>query len=167
MRNLKNLFTAGALSLSTAALFLTGCQSTPFSNRTDERAEGQIANDNRITSQVKSGLAQEPVYKFNDVGVKTFAGTVQLSGFVNTDQQKARAGQIAQNVPGVQRVDNNLSIKPELPSPTGREWRAPVIENNKENNAWPNNSDIYRRNNNNQPVGTGNNTNNAPVQTTK
>jgi hypothetical protein len=46
---------------------------------------------------------------------------VQLSGFVNTEQQKDRAGEIAEHVPGVANVVNNISLKPQQPSmPTGR-----------------------------------------------
>jgi hypothetical protein len=46
------------------------------------------------------------------VHVNTFRGDVQLSGFVDNEQQKERAGQIAREVAGVQNVTNNLEIKP-------------------------------------------------------
>ena len=104
----------------------TGCESSSWGRRNDERTSGQAVNDSRITSQVKQKLADEPVYKFNDVDVKTFAGVVQLSGFVNTDQQRGRAGELAQQVPGVTNVVNSLTIKPQLPAPTGRPNQAPI-----------------------------------------
>jgi hypothetical protein len=75
-----------------------------------------------ITETVEEKLQAEPVYKFSDVDVKTFAGVVQLSGFVGTEEQKARAGEVAQHVDGVTRVVNNITLIPrtnEL-SPTGR-----------------------------------------------
>ena len=34
-------------------------------------------------SAVRRGLQAEPVYKFDEIDVKTFNGTVQLSGFVD------------------------------------------------------------------------------------
>ncbi len=123
MRILKACLLIGGLG---GALALTGCE-TWFHHR-DERSEGQLINDNRITSLVKQDLAREPVYKFQNVGVQTFGGTVQLSGFVNTEDQKRRAGEVAQHVMGVQRVENGIALKPNL-SRTGRE-QAPIEQNN-------------------------------------
>ncbi len=115
-----------------ATIGFTGCQ-TWTGHRTDERTAGQVTNDNRITSEVKSELAREPVFKFHDVDVKTFEGVVQLSGFVNTEEQKQRAGAVAQQTPGVARVVNNITLKPSQgPTPTGRINQepapAPIVE---------------------------------------
>lgn len=127
MRNIKALFVVGGCSAALALTALTGCQSTQWGHK-DERAEGQRANDDRITAQVKERLAEEPVYKFNSVDVKTFSGVVQLSGFVNDQQQKSRAGQIAQQVAGVNRVENAITLKPNEPAaPTGRNYQAPIV----------------------------------------
>ncbi len=126
MRNLKHLFVLGSCAAAAALAALTGCQSTQWGHK-DERAQWQRANDNRITAQVRERLTDEPVYKFNSVDVKTFGGVVQLSGFVNSDQQKARAGQIAQQVAGVSRVENAITLKPNEPTtPTGRN-QAPIV----------------------------------------
>ena len=46
-----------------------------------------------------------------DVNVDTFKGTVQLSGFVDTADQKSRAGEVAKTVQGVTEVKNNLQMK--------------------------------------------------------
>jgi len=43
--------------------------------------------------------------------VETFKSTVQLSGFVNTRDQKNRAGDIARKVKGVNDVENNITVK--------------------------------------------------------
>jgi len=117
------------LGLSLSTVLLTGCQSTR-----DERASGQVVDDNRITAQVKDGLSHEPVYKFNDVDVKTFGGVVQLSGFVNSDQQRARAGELAQQVTGVSKVVNGITLKsPQPTTPTGRPNQAPIDTNSSPN----------------------------------
>ncbi len=79
-----------------------------------------MSDDNRITKNVKKELNDAPIYKFTDVDVKTFNGVVQLSGFVNTQDQKQNATEIAQRVSGVSQVINNIMLKPEGTTPTGR-----------------------------------------------
>jgi len=44
------------------------------------------------------------------VNVRVLRGTVQLSGFVNSSQQKSQAADIAKNTPGVHDVVNNITI---------------------------------------------------------
>jgi osmotically-inducible protein OsmY len=116
MKNFK-----GILILTTAIALgtFTGCQSW-FHRGTSERSEGRVVDDKRITHQVQAELKTEPVYKFDDVDVKTFDGVVQLSGFVNTEEQKRRAAELAQHIPGVAQVVNNITLKPQAPTPTGR-----------------------------------------------
>jgi osmotically-inducible protein OsmY len=109
MRNLKNLVLVGGAA---AIVALTGCEMIENHNKTSDRSAGRELDDKVITETVKKDLNQEPVYKFGDVDVKTFGGVVQLSGFVNTDEQKQRAAQIAQHVDGVSQVVNNISLKP-------------------------------------------------------
>ncbi len=125
MRNIKSL---AAVGMSVVALAgLTACASW---HRDTDRTAGRMVDDNRITSRVKSELNREPTYKFNDVDVKTFAGVVQLSGFVNSDEQKQRAGQIAQSTPGVTQVINSITLKPQqTPTPTGRSTNGQLEQN--------------------------------------
>jgi len=49
--------------------------------------------------------------KYAGVDVKTFKGTVQLSGFVENRAQKSRAADLAKGVEGVKEVENNILIK--------------------------------------------------------
>jgi hyperosmotically inducible protein len=85
----------------------------------DERSAGRTLDDKHLTERIRESLDTDPVYKFNNVGIKAFAGEVQLSGFVNTDEQKRRATEIAQQTPGVTKVYDALAIKPSAPTPTG------------------------------------------------
>jgi hyperosmotically inducible protein len=117
MRNLKKLVLAGGASAIIAVVTLTGCQMTGHSS--GDRTAGRALDDKHITMNVEEKLREEPVYKFSDVDVKTFAGVVQLSGFVSSDEQKRRAGELAQRVEGVSRVVNNITLKPNM-APTGR-----------------------------------------------
>ncbi len=101
---------------------LTGCEMMQHHNETADRTAGRALDDKTITEAVKHDLNQEPVYKFSDVDVRAFNGTVQLSGFVNTDEQKRRAGEIAQRVYGVTQVENNISLKQSNLEPTSRPY---------------------------------------------
>jgi hypothetical protein len=122
---------------------ITGCST--WHQKTAERSEGRMVDDHKIASGVKTKLKEEPVYKFSDVAVRTFDGVVQLSGFVNTDDQKRRAAELAQQVPGVVEVQNNISLKPNTQnfSPTGRN---PNINASGTINENPNNTTNPNRN---------------------
>jgi len=120
--NLKKLVVVGCMGVALAGMVtVTGCHTT--NHESGERTAGRELDDKAIQSDVADRLKKEPVYKFSDVDVKTFDGIVQLSGFVNTEDQKRRAEEIARNVPGVQQVVNNLVLKPggDRLTPTGAE----------------------------------------------
>jgi osmotically-inducible protein OsmY len=116
---IRPLSVVSSIGAAIALLGFSGCESTEHRS-SDERSYGRQADDKNLTQSVENGLKREPVYKFNDVDVKTFAGVVQLSGFVNTEDQKNRAAEIAQQTPGVSQVINNIALKPVTPTPTGR-----------------------------------------------
>ena len=99
-----------------AILAMAGCISTP------DRSAGRVLDDKMIASKVKGALNDAKIFKFDDVKVATYKGVVQLSGFVDTDEQKQKAGEIAKRVDWVRDVVNNISLKPrdEYPTPTGR-----------------------------------------------
>jgi hypothetical protein len=77
-------------------------------------------DDKHITENVEGALESDATYKYHSVGVHTYSGVVQLSGFVGTQAQKDRAGEVASHVQGVSSVVNNISLMPETPTPTGR-----------------------------------------------
>ena len=69
------------------------------------------AGDTAITSQVKAKLLADDIVPSRKVTVETRAGTVHLSGTVDSRQQADRAADIAKAVSGVKNVENNLSVK--------------------------------------------------------
>ena len=77
------------------------------------RAEstGKYVDDSVITTKVKALLAEDHFFKSFKIGVKTYKGTVQLSGFVNSHDAVKKAGEIARSVEGVRSVKNNLIVK--------------------------------------------------------
>jgi hyperosmotically inducible periplasmic protein len=86
--------------------FNSGCAGTSTSEST-----GEYIDDATTTTKVKAAFIKDPVVAANDVKVDTFKGTVQLSGFVDTPEQKTRAEQIAAGVTGVSAVKNNITVK--------------------------------------------------------
>lgn len=104
-RQLGNPF--GLLALVIATLMWAGCASTPMHEST-----GEYVDDSTITTKVKASCAGDSMVKATQVNVETFKGVVQLSGFVDTQDAKNRAEQLARNVRGVVRVENNIIVKP-------------------------------------------------------
>jgi hyperosmotically inducible protein len=101
------------LGLSTAAVStLTGCNNNESAANPPDRTVGQVVDDKTLTANVKAALAQNPDYKFGDITVDTMNATVQLSGFVNTSDQKSRAVDIAKGVQGVKDVEDKMTLKP-------------------------------------------------------
>ncbi len=72
---------------------------------------GNTVDDGIVTAKVKSALLADAGVKGLDVAVVTRKGEVQLSGYVDNQAQIDRAAAIARGVEGVQRVDNEMSIK--------------------------------------------------------
>ena len=75
---------------------------------------GKSVDDTSLTANVKSALDDNPGYTYAEVTVQTFRGAVQLSGFVNTVDQKNKAGVIAREVSGVREVLNNITVKDKM-----------------------------------------------------
>lgn len=110
-----NVSMAGVLKMSALALGLVvmatvgglaGCAGDRYTQSTGERID-----DKTDSSRVRSALSEDTQYKYDDVKVQTFKGVVQLSGFVNSRDQKNRAGDLARKVQGIHEVQNNITVK--------------------------------------------------------
>jgi osmotically-inducible protein OsmY len=77
----------------------------------EQGSAGEYIDDSVITTKVKSLLAADDFLKSFQVSVETFKGTVQLSGFVASQEAVNKAGEIARSVKGVQAVKNDLIVK--------------------------------------------------------
>jgi len=91
---------------ASAGLLTTGCADNRY-----EPSPGVKLDDTLTSQQVRDAFLADRQYKFEDVKVTTFQGTVQLSGFVATGDEKSRAEKIARDLPGVKNVENNISVK--------------------------------------------------------
>lgn len=96
-----------ATILSSSSVMLTSCASA---NR--QESTGQYFDSSVITTKVKSKLLADKQIKSLPITVNTYKNTVQLSGFVDTRAQKARAVDIARSVVGVNYVKDSLVVKP-------------------------------------------------------
>ena len=108
--NKKIAFLMMLASVATVPLtFTTGCAVTQGRESMRENVD-----DKTISTKVKTALIRDPNVKASQVNVTTFKGVVQLSGFVENQSQKDRAGEIARQTSGVVDVHNDLIV------PTGR-----------------------------------------------
>lgn len=89
-----------------------GCKSDNNANDdAHKRTTGQYIDDKVLVQRVKGSLNDNSVYKFPDVKVETYQGTVQLTGFVDSQEQKQKAEEIVRNVRGVASVKNDIMLK--------------------------------------------------------
>jgi len=94
------------LSIAIALLLsATGCTSLTG------QSAGQYVDDTTITASVKAKLVADKAANLTRVDVETTNKVVSLNGVVQSPDQKLRAEQLAMQVAGVQRVENNLQIR--------------------------------------------------------
>jgi len=101
----RNIFIHFLVLLVLIATF-AACAST----RTHE-SSGEFVDDSVITTKVKSLLAADDFLKSFQISVETYQGTVQLSGFVNSQKAVDKAAEIVMSVKGVKSLKNNLIVK--------------------------------------------------------
>jgi osmotically-inducible protein OsmY len=88
------------------AALTAGCASSPT-----QQSTGEYIDDSAITVWVKTAIYNDPTLKTGQIGVESYKGVVQLSGFVDSKQAVAKATQVASSVKGVKAVKNNLIVK--------------------------------------------------------
>jgi hyperosmotically inducible protein len=90
---------------------LTRDEFAQASSRSDWMKVGEFVDDTWITTKIKAMLLKDAPADSLDVKVETEDGVVQLSGFVDSGLQAARAVEIASSVTGVKRVINDLVVR--------------------------------------------------------
>lgn len=110
-RQIAYLTVTAALAL-TPLVFTTGCAVTH-----GQETAGSYAKDKEIEAKIKTSMYKDKMVKGTEVEVQSLNGVVQLSGFVDSQEAKERAGQIASDTKGVVQVYNNLLL------PTGNQSR--------------------------------------------
>ena len=90
----------------TVPVVWAGCASTPTRQST-----GEYVDDSVLTAKVKTELGADKMVNLFTIGVETYNGVVQLSGFVNTREQAEHAASIAQKVKGVRDVKEFRTVR--------------------------------------------------------
>ena len=67
--------------------------------------------DSVITTKAKAQILATEDLKSLQISVKTHNGVVLLSGFVDNEAAKSKAGEVVSNIQGVKSVKNNLEVK--------------------------------------------------------
>lgn len=104
------------LSTGVMLLVASGCTSmlvggAAYESGDDERSQSAVASDAAITSEIRSRFAANPVVGMFNIGVRTYAGAVTLSGVVSNLAAQEQAGQIAGDADGVKTVYNRIKVE--------------------------------------------------------
>ena len=104
---MKSTFKIGMSALlAAAALAMTGCAVTR-----GQETVGAYIDDTTITTQIKARMVDDKSVDAAAISVETLKGTVQLSGFAKSAEEKERAEAIARRVNGVKAVQNSIVIR--------------------------------------------------------
>lgn len=93
------------LMLALACAVLAGCAATETN-----RSTGEFIDDKSIAASIKTSLLASPDTHGLDIDVEVDRNRVQLNGFVDSQSQVDRAGEIARATSGVNSVENNLRV---------------------------------------------------------
>lgn len=95
-----------AIAATVSLVQLTGCAVAR-----DQQTVGSYIDDTTITTRVKARMAEDKSVSATSISVETLKGTVQLSGFAKSTDERATAERIARSTPGVQLVRNDIVVR--------------------------------------------------------
>jgi len=107
------------LSLLIAVLLLSGCTALMVGGAAvggyqvgkDERPASVVASDSAITTKIKGKYVADSVVSVFNIGVRTWEGTVTLSGTVGSYIARDQAEAIAKGTKGVEAVNNLIIVE--------------------------------------------------------
>jgi hyperosmotically inducible protein len=97
---------ASAFFMALTLLAVVSCTSTPTQEGT-----GEYVDDSILTTKVNAAILAEPTLSSVEINVETFKGDVQLSGFVSSNADIAKAVKVAKDVIGVKSVKNDMRLR--------------------------------------------------------
>lgn len=109
MRTLSVIVASAAL----ACAAVSWAQDERPGERSEQRTAGDAVDDTAITTRVKAALIGDDQTPAGAIDVETFNGVVQLSGHVDSMEQKEAAERAARDVSGVREVSNRLVVRAE------------------------------------------------------
>lgn len=114
MKTYSSHLRVGSALAAMATTLLIGCNKAPEATPVPQAPSttvGTQVDDAVITAGVKSALLADPAIKSFDLQVETRKGTVQLSGFVDSQAQIDQALAVTRSVAGVTGVENGVTLK--------------------------------------------------------
>ncbi len=103
--NTRHIFIASMTAL-TLVLTTTGCAVVR-----DQQSVGQYVDDATLTTRVKAKFAENTTVSAMAINVETLKGTVQLSGFAKSAEEKDVAERLARETSGVVAVRNDIIVR--------------------------------------------------------
>ena len=100
-------FRSSLVAIVTAVAVLGGCAVAR-----NQETVGAFVDDSKITTEVKAKFVENREVAASAISVETLNGTVQLSGFAKSANEKATAESIARGVKGVKSVNNAIQVRP-------------------------------------------------------
>jgi len=95
-------------ALAAVALLATsGCAVTR-----DQSSGGAYIDDTAITTAVKSRMVDNKNVDASAISVETLNGTVMLSGFAKSAEERSVAESLARKTEGVKVVKNEIAVRP-------------------------------------------------------
>jgi hyperosmotically inducible protein len=73
---------------------------------------GAYVDDSAITTSVKARYVENKAVDASSINVETLNGTVLLSGFAKSENERDTAEDIAGKVKGVRTVRNSITVRP-------------------------------------------------------
>lgn len=106
--NYMNIRTTLAAAISAVVLLTaTGCAVTR-----GQETVGAYVDDAGITTLIKTRMVENKQVDAGAIKVETLNGTVMLSGFAKSGNEKMTAENIARGVNGVKSVRNEIAVRP-------------------------------------------------------
>lgn len=103
----KSILTAALATALVATLATTsGCAVTR-----NQETVGAYVDDAALTTRVKAKFAADPTVSAMAISVETLKGTVQLSGFAKSQEEKSMAEKLARETSGVVGVRNDIAVR--------------------------------------------------------
>ena len=103
----KPVLSLAIASALVATLGTTGCAVTR-----KQETVGAYVDDAALTTRVKAKFAADPTVSAMAISVETLKGTVQLSGFAKSSDEKIMAEKLARETSGVVAVRNDIAVRP-------------------------------------------------------
>ena len=97
--------------LSVIIMALAWLMAAVFASTPQQQGTGEYRDDSVITARVKSAILQYKTLKSAEINNETYKGSLQLNGFVNSEEDIVRADEVPHKVLGVKSVMNDMLHK--------------------------------------------------------